>query len=353
MKSDLNEEKLYLFLLSKIKGFGQAKIWQLIQAGQAPSEIYASPPEKLARLIKSESRFYQARVKEYEQLTDHLTILDSDYPRLLKNIYDPPLWLFYKGNKKLLTSDFLITIVGSRTLTSYHQAVTKKIIQAFQNTPLVIVSGLALGIDGLSHQAALENNLPTVAVLGSGFAKNTLYPQQNLALAQKIVSHDGLLLSEYPPDTPPALHQFPKRNRILAGLSKATMIISGRAKSGTLITAQLALDGGREVYALPGNVNLELNQGPNQLIEQGADILLNNEKIFATYDLKQTPKQASLNLDDPYQRQVYSSLHIEALTLEQLSTRLKVDLSIINVAVTKLELKGLAQINKFNQAEII
>ena len=351
----------FLFFFYKIKGLGLKTIYSYLQKFGSAEKFYLAAinhdpalDQKTAAIISQQARQTQL-VKdiktEWSKInSDYCTILDADYPHLLKNIYDPPLFLFCQGNKKLLASEYLLTMVGSRTISSYHQNICQKIINQLAASPLVLVSGLALGIDGQVHQSALNNNLATIAVLGSGFHPTVLYPQTNLKLAEKIIANQGLLVSEYPPNTPPAIHHFPKRNRILAGLSPLTVVISGAQKSGTLITAQLALDANREVYAVPGNINQILCQGPNQLISQGAQIFLDTNDILNFYHLSQT-KSPLLRLE-PIEQKIIKLLNIEASTKEIIAQKLEIPLADLQTIISDLELKGLVKINIFNEVEL-
>lgn len=354
MKSDF-----YLFFFYKIKGLGLNKIHELLQEFDGAKNLYQTRLDNRAgQIIKKykSNKIWLNKIKqEFANLTDqYISIEDPKYPELLKNIYDPPLFLFYKGNKQLLTSQYILTIVGSRQTTSYHRQTLNKIISNLQHNPLIIASGLAVGIDTLSHNLALENKLPTIAVLGSSLDKNNLYPQCNLKLAQDIIDNNGLLISEYPQHTKTQLHHFPKRNRILAGLSKAVIVISGAQKSGTLITAQVAIDEGREVLALPGNINQTLNQGPNKLINNGAQILLDSNNILKIYKLdNKLAKNNNINFSNKTTQQVYKILQLEPQTIDQLVFRLKLNQNIISVSISELELNNLVTINQINQIEII
>ena len=349
MKSDW-DKNFYLFFLSKIKGLGNATVWQYLKSPDDSSHKV----RQIIRAKQQDKGFVEQARQEFTGITeDYISILDDDYPALLKAIYDPPLFLFYRGNKKLLESRYLLTMVGSRIMTSYHQAVTKKIGQRLINTPLIIASGLAIGIDSASHQTALDNKLPTIAVLGSGLDSRVLYPQSNIKLAKQIINQGGLLLSEYPAMMRPQLHFFPKRNRILAGLSKATIVISGALKSGTLITAQVAIDEGREVMALPGNINSSLSQGPNSLIINGAHLLSSPQDILKLYNLNNKPVNSQLVFKNKLHAKIYTLLQTEPMNLVKLSDQLRLPLHQINSIISELEIKGLVRINKFNQVEII
>lgn len=209
-----------------------------------------------------------ARIKQQCQV---ISFFDQEYPEKLRQIYQPPLILFARGDLSLLKKE-IVTVVGSRLATAYSQIVLDQIIPNLLKEDLVIASGLAKGVDALAHQAALANNGKTIAVIGNGL--NHFYPIQNHLLQEQIV-RKGLLLSEYLPDTPPRPYRFPQRNRILAGLSRSVIVTEAKEKSGSLITANLALQENRDVYALPGPITSELSEGPNRLIEAGAIPIVN------------------------------------------------------------------------------
>lgn len=212
-----------------------------------------------------------------EEQIKTITISDSDYPALLKQIHQPPHLLYYLGDIKNLTN--CLAVVGSREHSEYGQQVTKRLISGLLNqSKITIVSGLAKGIDSLAHWAALENGGRTVAVLGSGF--NHLYPRENYGLVQRIIQQGGCLISEYPPDTEPAKHYFPARNRIISGLCWGTLIIEAAASSGSLITGRYALEQNREVFAVPGNIYSPTSMGANNLIKLGAKPVLSVDDIL-------------------------------------------------------------------------
>ena len=278
MKSDL-ENKFYLFLLTQIKDLGIHTIWTLLKKYKNSKLLYikiikedTNIPDRVIYLVKRKvnKKFIEKVKKDFLNIKEpYICILDKEYPNLLKNIYDPPLFIYYRGDINLL-KDNLITVIGSRQITTYHKSSLIKITKDWKN--IVIVSGLALGIDSLSHEIALNKNLKTIAVLGSGL--NEVYPKKNLDLSKEIVKNDRLLISEYSKNTKPTRYTFPKRNRVLAGLSEVIVVVSGGLKSGTLITSQIALDEGREVYALKSSINFNLNKGPNFLIKEGANKIL-------------------------------------------------------------------------------
>ncbi|MBI4232585.1 DNA-protecting protein DprA [Candidatus Peregrinibacteria bacterium] len=187
-----------------------------------------------------------------------------NYPSLLREISDPPATLYALGECSLL-NDPCIAIVGTRRSSDYGEYLTHKLVEELAAYKVNIVSGLAMGIDTLAHKAALKNRLKTIAVIGSGI-KN-IYPRSNLKLADEI-SKNGLILSEYPDFTPPLKHHFPNRNRIISGISLATLVIEAPERSGALITAYLAFDQNREVFTVPGDIDRENSLGPLKLIQK-------------------------------------------------------------------------------------
>ena len=195
-----------------------------------------------------------------------VSCLDKGYPELLKQIPQPPIMLFFQGDVTLLESR-QIAVVGSRSPSHYGNAMTEQIVSQLAKYPFTITSGLALGVDAIAHRCALLNDMPTIGVLGTGV--DVVYPKSNRNLNQE-VAEKGLLVSEFLPKQPPVKHHFPKRNRIIAGLSKGTLVVEAAIKSGSLITAYQALEQDRDVFAVPGSVFNPLSEGTNHLIQQGA-----------------------------------------------------------------------------------
>lgn len=216
------------------------------------------------------------RIKQQCQI---ISFFDPQYPEKLRQIYQPPLILFTQGDISLLSQE-IITIVGSRMASDYSRQVIQRLVPNLLKKDVVIASGLAKGVDCLAHQAALNNHGKTIAVIGNGL--NHFYPMQNHYLQERIIKQ-GLLISEYLPDTPPRPYRFPQRNRILAGISQSVVVTEAKNKSGSLITANLALQENRDVYAVPGPITNSLSEGPNKLIEVGAipivDFDLKNERF--------------------------------------------------------------------------
>lgn len=209
-------------------------------------------------------------------------IKEKEYPKILKEIYSPPLVLYYKGCLKF--NDCLsLSVVGSRDNSDYGKKALQCLLEKVSSYNLVIVSGLAIGIDSIAHFTALEQGLKTIAVLGSGLNYNSIYPKRNISLFNKIIENNGAVISEFPPGTAPLPQNFPQRNRIIAGLSRATLIIEAKKKSGSLITAYQALNEGREVMAVPGSIFSDLSEGCNDLISRGARSIKTHSDIISFF----------------------------------------------------------------------
>jgi DNA processing protein len=225
------------------------------------------------------------------------TLQFNDFPELLKEIPDAPDVVYFSGKIPPDDSIFL-GVVGTRKFSTYGKEVCQRIIRglANHNKNIVIVSGLALGIDAIAHQAAIDNGLKTIAVPGSGVDFSVLHPRSNHDLARNIVERGGCLLSEYEPEFPAGVHTFPRRNRIIAGLSHGTLVIEAPEKSGALITAHLSIDSNREVFAVPGSIFTENAKGTNSLIKMGAVPVTCAEDILKIFDLPLEGENFQLDL---------------------------------------------------------
>lgn len=224
------------------------------------------------------SKEIEATISNYQRdEIQVVTIFDPAYPVLLKQIYDPPWVLYCKGDLSLLQWENKLSIVGTRDPSRNGLLSLEKITSPLIEAGWLIVSGLAVGIDARAHTLALNSSGKTIAVLGSGF--NYIYPQCHTQLASAI-SKKHLLLSEYPPNQKPEKWNFPIRNRIISGLSKGTLIVEARKKSGSLITADLALQEGREVFAVPGSILDERTEGTHWLIHQGAKLTISSDDVL-------------------------------------------------------------------------
>lgn len=216
--------------------------------------------------------------RRWSETTDHhlLTLDDNSYPPLLKQIADPPPVLYLKGQMAVLQSS-LLSIVGTRHPTDYGKKVAFDWSSALSSSGLTLVSGLAIGVDTLVHQACVQQNRPTIAVLGNGL--NGIYPSRNQALGLKIMEN-GLLLSEFPLNFLPKAGHFPQRNRIISGLALLTLVIESTEKSGTLITARHAVEQNRDVLVVPGSVDSLQSMGCHRLIQQGAQLVISHQEVL-------------------------------------------------------------------------
>lgn len=218
-----------------------------------------------------------------ENNIDIIGFEDKEYPDLLKEIYNPPLNLYIRGNRNIL-NDVNIAIIGCRDASRYGEDVAVKFAFDLSKKNINIVSGLARGIDSFAHIGAIKAEGKTIAVLGNGL--DIIYPSENKYLAKKILDLDGAIISEYPLGTKPDKTNFPARNRIISGLSNGVLVVEAKEKSGTLITVDFALEQGRDVFVVPGNINSENSIGTNRLIAEGARLVTNSQDISDEYTLQ-------------------------------------------------------------------
>ncbi len=273
----------------------------------------------------------------------NLKVLEKNkIPKDLREIPQPPKKLYICGN--LPPEDMVcLAVVGSRKATSYGKDVVKKLISGLKGYPIAIVSGLAIGIDSFAHEAALDAGLFPVAFPGSGISENTLYPISNLRLAEKIIIAGGCIISEFPPEMKAELFTFPMRNRLMAGLSRASLIIEAQEKSGTLITARMALDYNRDVLAVPGPINSIYSKGTNRLIRQGATPVTCSDDILEALGFKvdNESKQKSLFDDASPEEKKILKILTEPLERDELIRTMKMPTGQANAILSIMEIKGL------------
>lgn len=269
----------------------------------------------------------------------------EEFPAQLFEIPQPPKKLFVQGtlpNKDAV----LLTVVGSRKYSNYGKDVCEKLISGLSGNNIVIVSGLAIGIDTIAHNVALKTKLKTIAVPGSGLNEKVLYPRTNRLLAEKIIENGGALISEFEPDFRATPWSFPQRNRIMAGLSKAVLVIEAEQKSGTLITARMAVDYNRDVLAVPGSISSSNSRGTNLLIRQGATPITSSDDILEALGFETentTPKQKQLEFENcsPAEKKILDILHHNPLTRDELIRALNLSATESNILFCTMELKGL------------
>jgi DNA processing protein len=255
---------------------------------------------------------------------------DDDYPELLDSTSDPPLGLFVRGR---LTKTSTVAVVGSRRATPYGLQVARLLGEELGRTGVAVVSGMARGVDAAAHRGALNEGGPTWAVWGTG--PDRLYPPEHGQLAAEIAA-SGALLTEYPPGTPPKRHHFPERNRILAGMAQAVVVVEAAARSGALITARLAAEEGRDVMAVPGNIFSELSVGPNTLLRVGARPLLTPRDVFEALGV---PPAATIG--PPSSSEEADEMPCgEAVTVDEFAARAGLDAAAAAAELVRLELTG-------------
>jgi DNA processing protein len=240
--------------------------------------INSSNPTATSSILTLHPEIIHEQIRQFE--TNDIaviTIFDKEYPRYLKEIYQPPWALFAKGDLSLIEKEPKLAVVGSRQATQYGKNAIRLIFPGLIDKGVLIVSGLAKGIDALAHEYAIKNGGKTIAVIAGGFYH--IYPKENMNLAIEMMKTQ-LILSEYPPDTMPQRWHFPSRNRIISGLSNGTFIIEAKRKSGSLITANFAVNEGREVFSLPGSIFNPYSIGTNDLIQQGAKLVTSAADIL-------------------------------------------------------------------------
>lgn len=229
-------------------------------------------------LLDFHSETIQRQIQTYAKNNIKIiAIFDEQYPVLLKEIYQPPWLLYVKGDTTLLTHPTKLAVVGSRQITEYGKAAIRQLLPEIINKQAVIVSGLAKGVDTISHETTIQNGGKTIAIIAGGLYN--IYPKENKLLATQLMKNQ-LVVSEYPPFTLPTKWQFPMRNRIISGMSCGTLVIEAKKRSGSFITADHALHEGREVFALPGNINHPYSEGTNRLIQKGAKLVITAEDVF-------------------------------------------------------------------------
>jgi DNA processing protein len=271
-----------------------------------------------------------------------LTWMDEDYPRRLKEIDQSPPVLYLLGEMKT-DDDWAVAIVGTRRVTAYGRQVTEEIATSLAQSGLTIISGLARGVDSIAHLAALNAGGRTMAVLGNGV--DIIYPAEHRHLTEKIIEA-GALISDYPPGTAPEAVNFPPRNRIISGLSLAVIIVEAGEKSGALITANFAAEQGRDVFAVPGNINAPQSVGTNRLIQQGAHPYLSVQDLIDNLNLHMVGEQRqarSVLPADAVEAKFLTILTEQPLHVDEISNLAETPIAIVTSTLAMMELKGMVR----------
>ena len=270
-----------------------------------------------------------------------ITFEDSKYPYLLKNISNPPMVLYVKGDLSLCNLEKTIAVVGSRKASTNAKDILTKIITELRNTDVCVVSGLASGIDTTAHQAALANNIKTIGVIASGF--DFVYPTANRELYKKIEEGNGAILTEYFPTFQPLNWRFQQRNRIVSGISYGTLVAEAALKSGALITANLTLEQGRELMCIPGLVSNPNTAGIYKLLKQGASMVTCADDILGALNWEvKREEQLKIDLSDfsTDEKKILDSIEVEAKGFDKISAETNLDFNDLLTNLTTLELKG-------------
>ncbi len=345
----------YLLALHSIDGLGPIRLKAILQYFQDPKLAWEATEEELLRLgiyqnvinLLIETRKKLDPPSYAEKIADlgikWITVFDDNYPKLLSQIYDPPVVLYYKG--ELDPVERAIAVVGTRKITGYGRVVTEQFTKGLVDAGLIIVSGLARGVDSQAHLTAVSGNGRTIAVLGGGL--NNIFPPENRELAAKIAGGFGAVISEFPPDYPALPGNFPARNRIISGLSLATLVIEAAEDSGSLITARLALEQGREVFAVPGPVTSNLSKGPIGLIRDGARAVFSADEILEELGINRIKNPESRIKDEKNfseeEKKILGVLENESRHIDEIGRALNFDSPKISALLLKMEISGLVQ----------
>ncbi len=346
-------ELKYWLAFNQIQIIGPIRIQKLLNHFKTLQRAWnASRPELLKAGLEEKTARELAELKlkinpdsELEKLEQNkigvITIQDENYPGRLKEIYAPPPVLYYQG---VMPGDYqpTLAVVGSRKISDYGKQATKQIVSELAKRGIIIISGLALGIDAWAHQTALANQGVTLAVLGCGL--NQIYPANNRRLAQEIIAGAGAVISEFPPAMPPLKHNFPIRNRIISGLGLGTLIVEAAEKSGALITASYTLEQNREVFAVPGNIFHPNNVGTNHLLKLGAHLVTSANDILEVLALDQINAKKVTNSASPEnatQQILFDLLKQQPLHVDKIAQSARLDISVVNTTLSIMEIKGL------------
>jgi DNA processing protein len=356
----MSNDLLYQLSLTLVPNIGcvQAKI--LVEHFGNAESVFKAKEAKLKNIegigivratsIKSFHDFSQAEeeIKFIEKFKiKPLFITDKDYPKRLLNCYDSPTLLFYKGSADLNTSK-IVAIIGTRNHTEYAKQVTDKLVKELAAQNVLIVSGMAFGVDAIAHKAAIKNGLPTVGVLAHGL--DQIYPPEHSNLAKDIIKHNGGLITEYPSNTKPDKHNFPIRNRIVAGMSDTTIIIETDIKGGSMITAELANGYNKDVFAIPGKVTDPKSAGCNYLIKNNKAMLLTDAQELV--EIMGWEERAKSKKKEKSQREIFIELskdekiiidilkEKESVHIDELNLKSGLSSSAVAAAILNLELQG-------------
>jgi DNA processing protein len=349
------------FVLKSVPGIGDLLFKRLIDRFHSPEFVFGATQEDLVevegitpRLVAAiKQRKIRDSVKKDLDLVmqknyNIVTMTDTEYPPLLLQIPDPPPFLYVLG--RLNGSIRNIAVVGSRNATRYGVSTTRRLCHDLVKLEMTIVSGMAVGIDSAAHEGALMGNGTTIAVLGSGLER--VYPEQNRKLFHQI-AENGAVISEFPLKTEPDAHNFPRRNRIISGISLGTVVVEATKRSGSLITARLAAEQNRDVFAVPGSIQSFKSTGTHTLIKQGAKLVEHAQDIMEELShMIKTPVGNDKTADNtikrisrlsPDERLVFESLEPYPVHIDDIARKLSIEAGKLSSILLQLELKGFSQ----------
>jgi DNA processing protein len=344
----------YIMWLTRISGLGNVKLRLLLNEFETAKEIFNAPRELLSTfnfltksniisIVNSQNKYIIEKYNDelLQKKVRFISMYNEEYPKLLKEIIDAPIGIYVLGN---LPDEafYKVSVIGSRRCSEYGLTMAYKLSKDLASKGVIIVSGMARGIDSMAHRGAIDADSFTIAVLGCGI--DICYPAENRALREQIIK-SGCIISEHPPGVKPIPGFFPMRNRIISGLSLATLVVEAAEKSGTLITVEQALEQGRDVLAVPGNATSKLSGGTNRLIKEGACLVSNYtdvlDAIGVTEKNEEIHKYKQLAILAPDEKLVYDCISLEPVDIEFLVNTLNCQFQMVNYICTMLELKGL------------
>lgn len=350
----MSDTRRYWIGFNLVKGIGAARLRLLLEhyggieaAWHAPADsLYATglSPKLVENLLQVRKEVSLDRIWErLESAGVHvLTWEDEDYPKRLLEIDQPPPVLYVRGEMRP-DDDWAVAVVGTRRITAYGRQITERVAGFLANNGITVISGLARGVDAAAHKAALDTGGRTLAVLGSGVDR--IYPPEHRKLAEAVMQN-GALLSDYPLGTPPDSMNFPPRNRIISGLAQAVVVVEAGERSGALITARFAADQGREVFAVPGNINAPQSVGANRLIQQGANPLTDPQEILEILNLTMVSQQQNARVvlpADKTEAQLLRIIRQEPIHVDDICNYASMPIEVVTAALTMMELKGMVR----------
>jgi DNA processing protein len=341
---------VYWHALNMVPGLGPRTFKLLIDHFKTAKQAWEAEPSSLYHFFQRKTNTVEQLIawkkqfnleESFNDLSKHnigiLTFKDDAYPSNLRNIHAFPPVLYFRGFVETLKQNSL-AIVGSRKATAHGRQISEKIAFELANNGFVIVSGMARGIDSYAHWGALKAKGKTVAVLGCGL--DVVYPLENKKL-MNLINKNGVVISEFPPGTPPEAKNFPRRNRIISGLSKGVILVEAAEKSGSLITAELALQQGRDVFAIPGSIFNPYSKGTNFLIQQGAKLVQDTKDILEEYNIITRGKtEAKISLDS-VQESIMKLFSTEPLSIDEIVNKTKLRPEQVLSQLSILEIKGI------------